>query len=467
MALLCAAFSAHAEDAPAQDSTKATAHRIGPRIWNAEADTRDQDDAAFASQGAWLADHGIRPQIALTEIYLTNPSAGAQTGKDTALTLFSAGAAFDLQRLFGWRGGTFHFEELFVPFTHNLSYGTQVGDLLAGKPGPYIPKVSHLTLFTLEQKLGERLTVEAGKSNAGSYFAQPLCNVALSCVNAILQDNAGFNPPPYANWGARASYDFSHALRAQLGAWRSNNAYPFTNGWERSTGDSGGSLSSVYLADLAYRTDFTMEAYPQTWEVLLFHNNRTQENPYYTTTGSSQLVDSEGIARSDKGLDGYYLGGRKTFWRADGGTATTLPPTAMSGFASFTHNIGEDIGNGVASQASAGMILAAPWARRPFDSYSLNLSWAQLTRSEQRLLQDAYTASGGVGEYRSPREEFSLGVDANFVLARGLVFSGAVAHVWNANNWLSPYVATQPRDGYSVQLVLHLQVDQWLGLNPR
>jgi porin len=440
--------------------------KIGPRVWNVEPPIDPNHyRGPLATQGAWLQDHGIRPHLNMTHIRMGNPSAGLQTGEYTALNLFAVGAHIDMGRVLGWHGGTVHFEELFVPSPHNLSYGMQVGDALIGKPGPYIPKVSHLTLFTYEQKfLGDRLTIEGGRSNASHYFGLPLCNMPIACVNTILQDSAGFNPPLYANWSLRSAWDFSPQLHAQLGAWRSNNAYPFTNGWERRAGDSGGQLSTVYLANLAYRSDYKFEAYPKSFEVLAFHHNQRQHNPYYTVAGTSRLADTDNPARTHDGVSGYYIGGRKTFWRADGGSIPTPVPKALSAFASYSHVFQPDNQNGVANQANAGLILSAPWQRRPLDSHSLNMKWAQLTRDQQRLLKDAYVYSGGEGEYRPGRESVSLSLDSNFVLSPAFIISSSLGRVWNSSSWLNPYTGKQPRDGYAYTLVLHVKLDQLLGL---
>lgn len=459
------------EPAPAQGpvaDTMATEYpnqKIGPRVLNVEPNVPASSGKLLEDQGKWLIDHGISPHLSMTEIYLRNPSAGISTGNHEALTIFAIGGDFDLDKLVGLPGGTVHFEQLYVPWTSNLAYGTQVGDVIAGKPGPYIPRVSHLTLFTYEQKLlDDTLAIEVGKSNAGNYFALPLCNVPLGCVNAILQDTAGINPPPYANWGARIGYNLTPALRAQVGAWRSNNAYPFTNGWERTTGDSGGTLSTVYLANLAYRTDYHMEAYPQTYEILGFHNNGEQTDPYYTVNGTSKVQDSTAAARTSKGVSGFYLGAKKTFWRQDGGQGNSLNPTALTAFASVTHTVDQDTANGVGTQANAGLILSAPLRSRPFDSYSVNVNWAQLTSREQRFLEEAHAASGG-GDYNPGRNEYGVSLDANFVLTNSIVVSPFILRTWGASTWLNPYTDINPRDGYAAGLLFHIQFDELLGLN--
>ncbi|MFT4190632.1 MAG: carbohydrate porin [Comamonas sp.] len=466
-ALLSASMAHAADTATAADETAATRtewpnERIGPRVQNPEPSVPAGDTRPLAGAGRWLNDHGITPHLGLTYMAYGNPSTGLYTGKSEALALFSAGADFDLSKIAGIPGGTLHFEQLYVPYTHNLSYGQQVGGVLAGDIGPYIPGVSHLTLFTYEQKLlDNRLSLEAGKSNAGNYFALPLCNVPVTCVNSLLQKTAGFNPPPYANWSARASYDFTPALRAQVGAWRSDASFPFTNGWERR---GVGTLSTSYLGNVVYRTDASMDRYPRTYEALLFYNNGTQTNPYYTTAGTSQLVDTVSAARTSEGAGGFYLGAKQTFWRADGGSSDNPSPTTLAAWASLTHTFNPDATAGIATMGRTGLILSAPWRSRPFDSYGLSLGWSQLTRAKQRLLIDSQEEAGG-STYGISRNEYSLTLDANFVLDRGVILSPYAMRVWNASSYANASTGSLPRDGWAVGLLLHVQLEDWLGLS--
>jgi porin len=402
----------------------------------------------------------------LTQMYFGNPSMGLPTNKRSALTFISAGADFDLVNIAGITGGSLHFEQLWVPFTHNLAYGLQAGDVSVGKPPPYVPKVAHLTLFTYEQKLlDDRLSLEAGKSNAGNYFSSPLCNFPFSCINAILQDSAGISPAPYANWNGRAAYSFTPALRAQVGIWRSNNAYPFTNGWERGVGDSPGTMSTVYLANLSSNADFRTDPYPLRWEVLGYHNTAMQTNPYYTTRGTSQISDSDATARTHKGVSGFYLGARKAFWRQDSGVSGVAKPAALSGYATLTQTLDKDVTNGLERQVTLGVILSSPWQSRPDDSYSLSVRWDRFTDSEQRFQTEAYRAAGGTQNYYPKRNEYSINADANFVITDGVILSGYVTRTFNANAWMAPYTNSVPRDGVGFGLFFTLLIDDLLGLS--
>ncbi|MDO7410084.1 carbohydrate porin [Acinetobacter baumannii] len=427
---------------------------VGPRNANPESSSPVKGKKLFTDQGQWLTDHGILPRMGLTQLYFNNPSSGIDTNRSESLTMISVGADFELEKIIGLQGGYVHFEELFVPWTHNLSYGNQVGSLIAGKPNPYIPKKTHLTLFTYEQKLlDNKLSIEVGKNNLSNYMTVPICNTGFTCVNSILIESAGLNPPPYANWSARVAYDINPKLRVQAGWVKSNNAYPFTNGWERDEGKAreyGGSLSDVYVADVAYKTNFKMEKYPLTLEAFGFYNNRDQVNPLNAETSNA--------------AKGIYLAGKKVFWRADGDQGSNSNPKALAAYSAVTRNFGENVTIGVGTQVNAGLILSHPFESRPFDSYSVSFIWDQLTKSEQRYLQQSYTGTDG---FKPSRSEKAFALDANFILTDSIVFSPYIMRTFDDTTWMVPTSSAKPKSGIAFGAVFHIQLDTLLGLNPK
>ncbi len=435
---------------------------IGPSVAIPDSFIPVMTPPPLEKQGKWLDDHGVSPHLGLTQFYLANPGVGTDTGNHESLTLFDVGVNVDLEKILGWHGTRLHFNELYVPYRNNLDFGAQAGDVLSSKSSPYIPRVSHLTLFTLEQKLlQDQLTVEGGISNAGNYFALPLCNVGLGCTT--LPDAAGANPSPYANWGARLNYQFTPALSAQVGTWRVNDAYPFANGWERGAGSSGGNMSTTYLANVAYRTDFSTTAYPQSYELVGFHNTRDGNDPYYTTAGTAQLSDSAHAPATTNGLNGFYLGLKKTFWRADGGQSKDMTPTALSAYFAGSHVFEEDVPNGIPNQVSTGLILSAPFKSRPYDTYSLSAHWVQLSDHEQKYINAAYRSVGQ--DYTSPGGEYALELDANLILTRGVVVSPYVMYTWDPINTVNPFDGIAPKAGVSAGFLFHVQLESFLGLD--
>lgn len=438
--------------------------RIGPQVQIPDNPMPESKDGIFADQGQWLVDHGITPHLTFTQMYFANPGVGVDTDNSQAVSIFTVGASLDMEKLVGLKGGTIHYEHLFAPWIDNDNYGGQASSSIVGTIGPYIPQTSHLTLFTYEQKLlDDKLTLEAGKSNAGNYFALPLCNTPTMCVSSTLQNVVGINPPPYANWSARMAYDLSPKLRVQTGWWRSNNAFPFTNGWESNAGDSGGDVSNVYMANVSNKADFSMEKYPLSYEIMGFYNDGTQTNPYYTVNGTSKVFDTASAVKTESGVSGVYLGAKKTIWRADGGNSDSPMPKSIAAYASMTQAFGDDNAKGIQNQGNAGLQFNHMFASRPFDSYGLNFLWARLTDAEQNFLQDAHLAAGGEG-YDVGQTETAVSVDANFILSKGIIFSPFAMYSWNSNSMLNPYSATEPESGFSFGATLHFQLDQILGL---
>ncbi|MFT4267877.1 MAG: carbohydrate porin [Xenophilus sp.] len=401
----------------------------------------------LSSLGQKMNDWGFTPVLNLTQMYLSNPSVGQETDQHEALTFISVGGDFDLQKIAGWRGSTIHFQQLFVPFTDNLSWGTQVGDLLAGQPGPYVPQVSHLTTLTWEQKLlNDRLDFEVGKGNAGMSFAAPVCNQGFACQSAILQNNAGMNPPIYANWGGRVRYDLTPAWSVQAGVWRSDPAFPFTNGWEWRDRASD---SNTWLVNTTYRTTYATDPYPKSYELMLYHSTRTQTDPY--------------TQESHDGTSGMYVGGRQVVYRPDGGKAGESSPTALSAFATSTLSFDPGASTGLKMTGSTGLILEAPLRSRPRDSYSVSFNWGRLTSHEVAYLNEENLAAGGTG-YTAGRTEYGLKLDANFQVTRSITLSPYVMRTWKTSTWGTPAYAGTPRNGYVAGVLATVAFDSMLGL---
>ncbi|MBU9598395.1 carbohydrate porin [Burkholderia multivorans] len=401
----------------------------------------------LSSIGQKMNDWGFTPVFNLVQMYLANPGVGQQTGKHEALTFVSVGGDFDLQKIAGLTGATIHFQQLFVPFTSNLGWGTQAGDVLAGQPGPYVPKVSHLALFTWEQKaFDNKLDLEVGKSNPGLYFGAPVCNQGFGCQSAILQRDAGMNPPIYVNWGGRVRYNLTPEWSMQAGVWRSNPAFPFTNGWEWTDSVPD---SNTWLANVAYRTTYQSDPYPKSFELMFYYNTAAQTDPL--------------TAGRHKGTSGLYFGGRQVVYRPDGGKAGEASPTALSVFGTATASLDSHSSTGIAMTGSAGLILEAPFRSRPHDSYSLSLNWATLTPHEQAYLREQNLVAGGTG-YTVGRTQYGLKLDANVSLTRSVILSPYVMRTWNTSTWGNPVYAGTPKNGFVVGVLVSIFFDKMLGL---
>jgi porin len=416
----------------------------------------------FWEAGQALQSWGITPTLVLTQMVLSNPTAGQQTGNHQALTLVAAGADVDLAKAAGVPGATVHFEQLYVPSVVNTGFGRQVGDSIAGQPMPYIPQKAHLTLLTWEQRfLQGRLALEVGKSNAQRYFGLPVCELPFGCFSPLLQDNAAINPPPYANWSARFAYKPTANLTVQTGVWRSDRAFPFSNGWEWSRDTP---QSNTYLANLVYTTEPAPDRYAKQYEFLFFYYTATQANPAYTVSGASRVFDTTEPVATTRGTKGLYYGGKRVVWRSDGSGAETPGATSLSVFENVAHTLDKHAASGLQTTATVGVTLKGLMQSRPFDSVSARLIHTRLTRDEQQFLRDANLAAGGTG-YKVGRNEYAIGLDATIIATPSLIISPYVQRTFNTNTWLNPYYAGKPRDGLVAGVIATVLLDKMLGLS--
>lgn len=428
----------------------------------AAADVTDTESPTKAE--TWLTDHGLTPHIMLSQLWLGNPSAGTNTQENSSYTMIFAGADANLDQLHLIPGGTIHFMQLWVPFSHNEDFGNSEGGLLAGDPAPYIPKTAHLLRFGYEQTLLDgKLSMEIGKSNPGLFFGFNNCNMPQSCVNTVLNKTAGFAPAPYAGWGARAKYQITPTLESGIGAWRTYLAFPFTNGWER-WDDVNETGSTLLVANVAKRVSWQQETYPFNWEILGFHNNMDYDDVYYTVNNTSKVYDTGSDVKSHTGVSGMYLTAKKAIWRSDDGSnPQDATPSAISLHGSVTQTFGSDVYTGVSTLADTGLIWSAPFRSRPLDSYGLTFRWGRLTSNEQHYLQDMFNSYGGSG-WTIPRNEYQLVVDASIMATSSINLQFSAARTWNNTNWQYAYVAVKPESGYTFWLQANVMVEKMLGL---
>lgn len=411
----------------------------------------DGGPGLFAPLGKSLREKGIALDLNMVNLFVSNPSMGQKTGQHENVTIFDAGVDADLEKLIGLEGSTVRFHYLYVPWVYNNgTFGAYGGDSLIGHSGPYIPEEWHLRQFVWEQKLFEnKLETSFGIDQAGNYFGKALCNQPFLCQLGSLQDGAGLNPPPYSNWSARAAYHATPELTAQFGFWRSNTAFPFTNGWEGWKGTvtlpNGVVLeepnNNLYLGNLVYQTDPKSDPYPKYYELMFYHNDGVQTNPL---TGDTHT-----------GTNGLYVGGRQAVWRAGDDPGAT----SLSLYGSLYTSFDQDNSYGLQNEVNAGLTLQGPFASRPFDSYSLKFIWNQLTPDAQ-----SYLKASNTGTYTTGRNEFSVGIDANFVLAGNVIFQPWVNYVWNPNTLKNPTYSGDPKSGIAAGFTVVVLLGKSLGL---
>ncbi|WP_244121128.1 carbohydrate porin [Burkholderia gladioli] len=418
-----------------------------------QASDRDAAHPIFWKTGQALQNFGITPSLSLTQFYLDNPSTGQQTGNHESLTLIAVGADVNLQKMLGVPGAIIHFQQLFAPSVVNTLYGGQVGDSIVGQPSPYVPRKAYLTLFTWEQKFLEgRGTVEFGKSNAGNYFAVPVCEIPFGCFSPILQDAGQINPIVSANWGVRAAYKFTNEITAQVGVWKSDANYPYNNGW---TWSGQGPTSNTYLANVTYRTDPQHDRYAKNYELLFFYN-----------TASHDAFKSPGPITPGpfKGSSGIYFGGKQVVWHPDGDIADTPGSFSLSVFGNFTSTFDQHNASGLESTGTLGLTAKGLLKSRPYDTFSARVIYTRNTASEQSFIEQTNLAFGGTG-YNVGRNEYAVRIDANIIVTPTVIVSPYIVRTFNTNSWFMPFTTAKPNNGMAYGIIATFLFDKMLGLS--
>ena len=402
------------------------------------------DNPNLNAVGRALNDNGITPHLIAAYSYFTNPSAGIDTHKNEQLAMIIAGADINLQKAGLVKGGHIHF--------------SQMCSVLAGHPPPYIPRVPHLARFTYEQRLlDDKLSIELGKSNPGNFYGKSLCAYELACVNPVLLKVAHFSAPPYASWSARAAYKITPELEASGGWWRTYQAFPFTNGWEKGWDNNRiyNDEGNVYIAGMNYKADRSRNAYPLELESFLMHTDHKFPHPYY------------GRAQMEQGMTGIHVGARKVVWRKDGGNLSAPHPTTLSVYGSVSHMFNQTVYTGLKTYANAGILWSAPFANRPGDTLGLNFSTAHISRDGQRYMAERYLGNDG---WQPKRNEFQVSLDATVPINRSVIFQLSAARTWNGTNWMLQHGqmhTERPKNGLSVSAGLTILLDQVMGLVDR
>ncbi|MEP9400483.1 carbohydrate porin [Sphingomonas sp. VNH70] len=233
LALSCAvAPAAHAQDGSVTDP----AAPPPPILPNREADT--------ARPFQPLAGDGITLALNYTGEAAGNASGGLR--RDAAYTgQIYAGADLDMDRIAGIGGGALHFA---VTNRHGESLSAIAIGNNTSVQEVWGTQNTHLAILTWEQKLlDDRLTVEAGRSQANIHFLNsPLyCNFQTNsaCGNpTFVFKNSNFTYFPASSWMAHARFQFTPRWFAHTGVYEVNpdRKRPNDSGFNFSTRNATG-----------------------------------------------------------------------------------------------------------------------------------------------------------------------------------------------------------------------------------
>ncbi|GAM06247.1 carbohydrate porin [Novosphingobium sp. MBES04] len=171
-----------------------------------------------------LADEGITLSLSYTGEAASNLTGGLRRDAAYAGQVY-VGADFDVERIAGIAGGTLH-----AAITNR--HGESLSALALGNNTSvqeiYGTQNTHLAILSWEQKLlGDRLMIEAGRSQANIHFlnAPIYCNFQsnAACGNpTFVFKNSNFTYFPASSWMVRAKGQLTDQVTLHVGAYEVN-----------------------------------------------------------------------------------------------------------------------------------------------------------------------------------------------------------------------------------------------------
>lgn len=417
-------------------------------------------DGPLASYAKELEDLGITPSLFTWNIYTNNVSVGPREGQGSLSTNVAAGADFDLNKLIGIPGGTFHFRYIFFPANRNTDatapdggYFGAAGSYYAGQQQSDISK-GYLSDFSYEQKLfQDTVDVKVGRFSAGVDFYHKGsldCMIKVDCLDPVFEKSSGTLPPPYGSWAGLVRLN-ANRFYAKAGVYQLdlNQYLDKGNGFDWSFQHS---LAASLDLELGYETDYSQDRYPAHYWATIFRN----------TYG---LTSDDGSGDHANGTNGFMLNGRKTVWRADGGTGDSPFPQSIVLFGSYSALIAPDTVLSLQQRpykrsAEAGVSYVGPFGR-PLDVLSVALSMSQLSDRYydfiKRLVPDAKQTSYAI------RGKYDITLPHGFFIEPGFSYIFNPDDTANAYGIFRPSATHQLRDGWAVRVMVGWNIGQALG----
>ncbi len=410
----------------------------------------------FPAFGQTLLADGIDIHGLYLDHFLSNPTAGNITGQTYNLGVFLPIVDLDLGKLLGVRGGNVHFQLTIFNLRSNIpGIITDVGGFLTGfqtTPAPSTdPPV--VSVLTYEQKLlGDRLSIEFGRTNVYHYFLLPNGIDVFSDFASTFNVVGDFNSDPFPVWGARVSYHMTPEWYVQAGAFQDNYYRAIFNP------DSLGAASSPgaqVLGELAYRSEFNTARYPSNFELGMEWNTRTGQ---YNLKGSAVLATPFNQATVYSGGGVLFSQGQQVIWR--GAKNPFGPPANVAVYGSL--DVSVDKPQPIDMDALVGVNFTGIIPGRPFDALGVQVHYQRLSAIEANYESTVQSIFAGPGP-RQNRNNFAFEIANRIVVAPWLSVTPLVEYFVDPDNLFDPAQRRRPSDGFEAGAFAAIPLGKLLG----
>lgn len=330
------------------------------------------------------------------------------------------GAAFDFDKLWGWRGGSLH-----VDITnrngHQLDARAGLGTLLETHEIYGAGNVTRLTRFYLEQQFWQgRLDIKAGRMDLNADFYPLSCDFEnLSfCGSLPGYITSGWYSWPVSQLGGVARLNPASAWYVRVGAFDVNprNADP-SQGLKLST--PGRSTGTLVVGEAGWDTalDAGSHVLPGSWRIGAWRNSASAPDLLLDVNGAPRVLTGADALQRDSTQGSYALVKQQLTRNAAGGGLTV-----------FGNLVRADADTDrVDRMVSLGLLYQAPFAARPHDR--IGLAWGQ-NRISGRAAEAARLANAnGIGPALVPGSESVLELNYSAEVVPGLSLMPSVQRV--------------------------------------
>lgn len=406
--------------------------------------------------GDALGARGISPRLLMTNLSVTNPSTGINTGKWADYFTVFFGADIDLQKLVGLPNTQIHFTEAWEPPGHNTANFTfQTGSAFT----PLVPVTvwNDLIKLTLSHDLlDKRLHLEYGRMNlTDDFFLATMCSGCIVSTPAITE--LGVPGLTKSVWGARLAYTLSPHARLGLGVLEDNSTlFRSSSGWDWSTKTRTG--YSV-VANYTYGTNFADGRYPLKAEAGIYHSTTPYSDALYNTDGSTRSLNPMGTAlKHESGTWGLYGHGRKVVW-AEGAGGFVPENVAVYGGALVTPGSGQSF----PLEAYGGVEYGGFLKDNPVSLVGSTIRYIKLSSKRAVFEQQLSTVTGN-GSDRVSRNTFSFDLHAQHGIVPGVLVNGFAQYLLNPNRMHGGPAMGPTRSGWMFGVALLVDLGRLTGL---
>lgn len=392
-----------------------------------------------------LADNGVLIRANVIDQYARNTRGAVGQGHSN-VGQFNIGADFDLDKLVGTRGSSFHFT-VYKDYGYGLNH--DITGTFTKQQNIYKNEFNrwHLGLLAFEQKLlDDRLDIILGRLGTTSYYAKlaPNCQfqAGTTCgVPRLINSEAGYSLLPSATWGINARYRTTAHTYVETGVYEVNPTTSASNGLDFSIGEANGVTVPMEFGWVDRGA----------FEVKLggYVSTAPRPDPYFNTAGRSRGRFGGSAEEVNSPRKGVYLLGDRVVWRPT--AASTRNLTVFGGLVQQLED--EEI---MRQQWLGGAVLTGPFAARPKDTVGVSASLFSLTGKERDYLRDARQRAGGDGNNHPHQYAFEL--NYGWHVSPGVVVMPNVQYIVHPDNSGLPNTAQVPKNmlayGVSVQMSL-------------